>query len=77
MNVKNSKKIKNIRGDDDSDIKNEKDLCLLFIESCESLRNLSFEIEKNTSLSLKKINQALFNDEFLDINDINDFLRLV
>ena len=56
MNAENSKRIKNIRDDDDSDIKNKKDLYLLFIEPYESLRNLSFEIEKNTSLLLKKIN---------------------
>ena len=56
MNVKNSKKVKNIRDDDDSDIKNEEDFYLLFIESYESLRNFLFKIEKNTSLSLEKIN---------------------
>ena len=56
MNAENSKRIKNIRDNNNSNIKNEKDLYLLFIKSCESLRNLLFEIEKNTSLSLKKIN---------------------
>lgn len=50
------KRVKNNRDDnDDNNINNEKDLCLLFIESCESLCNLTFEIEKNTHLLLKRI----------------------
>ena len=75
MNAENSERAGNIRGDGDSDTKNGEDLCLLSIEPCESLRNLSSEIEKNTSLPLEKIDQALSNDEFLDIDDIDDFLR--
>ncbi len=74
MNAENWKKAENNRDDDDSDITNEKDLCLSFIESFENSRNLSFEIKKNTSFSLKKIDQALFDDEFFDIDD---FLRLL
>ena len=45
----------NNRNDDDSDINNEKYLCLSFIESFENPHNLSLEVDKNTSLSLKKI----------------------
>ncbi len=74
MNAENSKRAENNWDDDDNDITNEKDLCLSFIESFKNSRNLSFEIEKNTSLSLKKIDQALFDVKFFDIDD---FLRLL
>ncbi len=74
MNAENSKRAENNWDDDDNDITNEKDLCLSFIKSFKNSRNLSFEIEKNTSLSLKKIDQALFDVKFFDIDD---FLRLL
>lgn len=48
--------IKNNRDDDDCDINNEKDLCLSFIEYFEIFYNLSFEVNKNIFLSVKKIN---------------------
>ena len=67
------KRAENNRDDNDSDITNEKDLCLSFIESFENSCNLLFEIKKNTSFSLKKIDQALFDDKFFNIDD---FLRL-
>jgi len=73
MNAENSERAENNRGGGDSGTTNDEDLCLSFIEPFENPRNLSFETEKNTSLSLEKINQALFNDEFFDIDN---FLRL-
>lgn len=69
------KRARNNRGDDDNNITNEEDLCLLFIEHFGNSRNLSFEIEKNTSLSLEKIDQALFDNEFFDIDDFLRFPR--
>lgn len=76
MNAENSKRAENNRVDDDNDndINNKKDLCLSFIESFESLKNLSFEVDENTFLSLKKIAQTLSDDDFLDIDE---FLHLV
>ncbi len=67
-NAENSKTTENNRDDDESDISNEKDLCLSFIESFEISHNLSFDVDKNTSLSVKKIDQALSDDEFLNID---------
>jgi len=66
--AENSETAGNNRGGDDSDINNEEDLCLSFIESFETPHNLSSEADKNTSLSVKKIDQALSDDEFLDID---------
>ncbi len=76
MNAENSKRAENNRddNDDNSNINNKKDLCLSFIESFESFQNLSFKVNKNTSLSLEKIAQTLSDDDFLDIDE---FLHLV
>ncbi len=68
-NAEDSKRAENNRDDDDSNINNEKDLYFSFIESFRSHRISSCEIEKNTFFSLKKrIDQALSDDEFLDID---------
>jgi hypothetical protein len=74
MNAENSERARNNRGDGDSDITNDEDLCLPSIEPFENPRNLSFETKKNTPLPLEKIDQALFDDEFFDIDN---FLRLL
>ena len=58
----------NNRGGGDSDTNNERDLCLPSIESFGNPHNLSSEADKNTSLLLEKIDQALSDDEFLDID---------
>ena len=73
MNAENSERAGNNRGGGDSGITNEEDLCLPSIEPFGNLRNLSSETEKNTPFPLKEIDQALFDDEFFDIDN---FLRL-
>ncbi len=74
ITVENSIRAENNRGDDDSDINNEKDFCFSFIKSIESSHNLSFKIEKSTSISREKIDQVLSHDEFLNVDE---FLSLV
>ena len=62
MNAENLKRAKNNQDNVNSNINNKKNLCLLFIKSCQSLCNLLFKIKKNTFLLLKKIDQALSNN---------------
>ncbi len=76
ITAENSIRAENNRGDDDSDINNEKDVCFSFIESIESSHNLSFEIEKSTSISREKIDQALSHDEFLNVDEFLSFAEL-
>jgi len=59
---------RNNRGGGDNDTNNEEDLCLPFIESFGTPHNLSPEVDKNTPLPLENIDQALSDDEFLDID---------
>jgi len=73
MNAENSERAGNNRGGGDSGTTNDEDLCLPSIEPFGNPRNLSSETEKNTPLPLEEINQALFDDEFFDIDN---FLRL-
>ncbi len=70
MNAENSERAGNNRvgGGGDNGTNNKEDLCLPFIEPFGSLKNLSFEVDENTSLSLKKIAQTLSDDDFLDID---------
>ncbi len=64
----NSETAGNNRGGGDSDTNNEEDLCLPSIESFGTPHNLSSEADKNTPLPVEKIDQALSDDEFLDID---------
>ncbi len=66
--AENSETAGNNWGGGDSDINNEEDLCFPSIESFGTPYNLSPEADKNTPLQLKKIDQALSDDEFLDID---------
>lgn len=70
MNAENSERAGNNRvgGGDDNGTNNKEDLCLSFIEPFGSSKNLSSEVDENTSLSLKKIAQTLSDDDFLDID---------
>lgn len=70
MNAENLERAGNNRvdGGDNNGTNNKEDLCLSSIEPFGSPKNLSFEVDENTSLPLEKIAQTLSDDDFLDID---------